>query len=286
MSEGQTAKAATDLPHWETVSVEFEDGIAWVTLNRPHKRNAMSPTLNREMMDVLNRLEDDERCQVLVLTGAGESFTAGMDLKEYFRETEHFDWIQKMRNQSAAADWQWRRLQKYAKSTIAMVNGWCFGGGFIPLVACDLAIAADDAVFGVSEVNWGIIPGGNVGKSIEVTMGYRNALYYIMTGDTFTGQQAAEMGLVNYAVPRAQLRSKATEIARKLMKLNPVTVYNSKIMYKFTRNMDWEMAGEYAGAKLGQNNFMDPEKGRLKGIKQFLDDKTLRPGLGAYNRDE
>ena len=76
------------LPKWENVKVEFEDGIAWVTLNRPEKRNAMSPALNREMLGVLDALEIDDRCKVLVLTGAGESFSAGMDIKEYFREVD------------------------------------------------------------------------------------------------------------------------------------------------------------------------------------------------------
>ena len=274
-----------ELPKWKTVEVTFEDGIAWITLNRPTKRNAMNPTLNREMMDVLNHLEYDDRAQVLVLTGAGEAFSAGMDLKEYFRETENMEWIRKLRNHSASQDWMWRRLRKYPKSTIAMVNGWCFGGAFTPLVGCDLAVAADDATFGVSEVNWGIIPGGNVCKAIEETMGYRQALYYIMTGDTFTGKEAAAMGLVNYAVPADQLRAKVIAIAKKLLALNPVTVYNAKVMYKYTRNMDWELASEFSGAKSAQNSVMDKEKGRLKGLQQFLDEKSFRPGLGAYRRD-
>ncbi|MEI9964709.1 MAG: enoyl-CoA hydratase-related protein [Caulobacteraceae bacterium] len=72
----------------ETVLVEFEDGIAWVIMNRPAKKNAMSPTLNREMLEVIDALEEDDRCKVLVLTGAGDSFAAGMDLKEYFRELD------------------------------------------------------------------------------------------------------------------------------------------------------------------------------------------------------
>ena len=71
------------------VKIEFEDGIAWVMLNRPEKRNAMSPALNREMMGVLDALELDDRCRVLVLTGAGESFSAGMDIREYFREVDN-----------------------------------------------------------------------------------------------------------------------------------------------------------------------------------------------------
>jgi trans-feruloyl-CoA hydratase/vanillin synthase len=86
-------------------------------------------------------------------------------------------------------------LMNYSKPTIAMVNGWCFGGAFTPLVACDLAIAAEDAQFGLSEINWGIIPGGNVTRAVVATLNLRDAMYYIMTGRTFDGRKAAQMGL-------------------------------------------------------------------------------------------
>ena len=126
---------------WQTVKVDFDDGIAWVTLNRPEKKNAMSPTLNREMLQVLDALEVDDRCKVLVLTGAGESFSAGMDLKEYFKEVDKATPVEVMRVRRDSMAWQWRRLKFFPKPTIAMVNGWCFGGAFTPLVSCDLAIA-------------------------------------------------------------------------------------------------------------------------------------------------
>lgn len=113
---------------WSTVKVELESGIAWVILNRPEKRNAMSPTLNREMVDVLETLEQDAEAGVLVITGAGESWTAGMDLKEYFREVDAGPEILQEKIRREASQWQWKLLRMYAKPTIAMVNGWCFGG--------------------------------------------------------------------------------------------------------------------------------------------------------------
>ena len=96
------------------------------------------------------------------MTGAGDSFSAGMDLKEYFREVDGQPHHVQRRVRRDANYWQWRLLRTYPKPTIAMVNGWCFGGAFTPLVCCDLAIAAEDATFGLSEVNWGIPPGGLV----------------------------------------------------------------------------------------------------------------------------
>ncbi|MHA6847467.1 p-hydroxycinnamoyl CoA hydratase/lyase [Ralstonia syzygii] len=275
---------ATYAGRWSTVKVDVEDGIAWVTLNRPDKHNAMSPTLNREMIDVLETLELDADAQVLVLTGAGESWSAGMDLKEYFRETDGQPEIMQERIRRDCSQWQWKLLRFYSKPTIAMVNGWCFGGAFSPLVACDLAIAADDAVFGLSEINWGIPPGNLVSKAVADTMGHRAALYSIMTGETFTGREAAEMGLINQSVPRARLRETVTELAGKLLAKNPVVLRFAKHGFKRCRELSWEQNEDYLYAKVDQSNHRDPEKGRQHGLKQFLDDKTIKPGLQTYKR--
>jgi trans-feruloyl-CoA hydratase/vanillin synthase len=270
---------------WENVLVEFDEGIAWVALNRPAKRNAMSPALNREMVDVLDMLETDERCRVVVLTGAGDSFSAGMDLKEYFRETDQLAPAARYRVYRDAGTWQWRRLRLYPKATIAMVNGWCFGGAFTPLIACDLAIAADEATFGLSEINWGIIPAGNVTKAVSTVMNSRDALYYIMTGKTFGGARAAQMGLVNESVPRAALRDHTRALALTLLEKNPIVLRQAKVAFKQAREMDWDMADDYLMAKQEQGRFQDPERGREQGIRQFLDEKSYKPGLGAYRRE-
>jgi trans-feruloyl-CoA hydratase/vanillin synthase len=274
-----------DLPEWKTVEVAFDDGIAWVTLNRPAKRNAMSPTLNAEMIEVLETLEADERCGVLVLTGAGESFSAGMDLKEYFREVDQGPESRQLKVRRDAALWQWRLLRTYSKPTIAMVNGWCFGGAFTPLIACDLAIAADEATFGLSEINWGIPPGSVVNKALAETVGSREGLYYVMTGRTFGGQQAARMGLVNASVPRERLRDEVTALARELLQKNPVVLRAAKLGFKHCRAMSWDQAEDYLYAKLEQSQFLDREGGREKGLSQFLDEKRIRPGLETYVRE-
>jgi trans-feruloyl-CoA hydratase/vanillin synthase len=269
---------------WTTVKVEVADRIGWVTLNRPEKRNAMSPTLNREMGDVLEALETDADTQVVVITGAGDSWTAGMDLKEYFRENDNAPEIAQELLRRDASYWQWRLLRMYPKATIAMVNGWCFGGAFSPLVACDLAIAADEAVFGLSEINWGIPPGNLVSKAVADTMGHRQALYYIMTGATFTGVEAAKFGLVNKSVPRAQLKEATVEVAKLLLEKNPIALRAAKNGFKRCRELTWEQAEDYLYAKVDQSILRDPEKGRAQGLKQFLDDKTIKPGLQTYKR--
>ena len=271
---------------WETVRVEHTDGIVWVELNRPEKRNAMNPRLNQEMVEVLLELDADDGCGVLVLTGAGDAFSAGMDLKEYFREVDGQAEHVQRRVRRDANYWQWRLLRTYAKPTIAMVNGWCFGGAFTPLCACDLAFAADEATFGLSEINWGIPPGSVVSRALAETVGSREALLYVMTGRTFDGPQAATMGLVNRSVPKDQLRAEVEQVARELLEKNPTVLRAAKLGFKHAQTMSWDTAEDYLYAKLEQSQFLDSERGRERGLAQFLDEKSIRPGLETYRRDE
>ena len=279
------AKTKTAPPGENVVRVELDEGIAWVTMNRPDKRNAMNPPLNDEMLKVLDGLEVDDACGVVVLTGAGDAFSAGMDLKEYFRDVDGLPYNQQVHKRRSAWQWQWRQLMAYPKPTIAMVNGWCFGGAFTPLVGCDLAIAAEDAVFGLSEINWGIIPGGNVTRSVVATMNLRDAMYYVMTGETFDGRKAAAMGLVNEAVPRKRLRERTRALAKVLLGKNPTVLRAAKVAVRGVQGMSWELSDDYLMAKSHQARYLDPEQGRAQGLKQFLDEKSFKPGLAPMRRE-
>jgi feruloyl-CoA hydratase/lyase len=276
--------AERPVPGGDNVKVAFEDGIAWLKLNRPDKRNAMSVALATEMNQVLDDLEIDDRCGVVVLTGEGAAFSSGMDLKDFFRATDQKSDIERHRAYRETRNWQWRKLMFYGKPTIAMVNGWCFGGAFTPMICCDLAIAAQEAVFGLSEINWGIIPGGVVPKALSTLVNDRKALYYIMTGEQFDGRVAAELGLVNEAVPLVDLVARTRKLARTLLEKNPAVLRAAKLSYKYIREMTWEESAEYLTAKNDQTAFVDPERGRESGLSQFLDAKTYKPGLGNYPR--
>lgn len=273
------------MPNYECIKVETVDRVTTVTLNRPDKRNAMNPQLNNEMLDVLSRLARDPETEVLVLTGAGDSFSAGMDLQQYFRDTdddpveqEHVRWVMR--------EWAYTKLRFFPRVTVAAVNGWCFGGAFMPLVSCDLAIAADEATFGLSEVNWGILPGGLVTRDIALALGYRDAMYYALTGATFNGKRAAEIGLVNESVPLAELEERVRELTQELRKRNPHTLRATKETFRHASRMDYEQATDYMAAKAAQLMVRDTERGRDKGLTQFLDTKEIKPGLQAYHRDE
>ena len=282
-----SSSMATDREPWgKNVLVELEDGIAWVTMNRPAKRNAMNPALIAEMKQTVEALATDERCGVFVLTGAGESFTAGMDLEEYFRQTDGAPDTFLLNLRRRNEEWQWRRLRDYPKPTIAMVNGWCFGGGFTPLVACDLAVAAEEAVFGLSEINWGILPAGNVTKAASEALGYRDALYLVMTGEPFDGRVAAQKGLVNLAVPRAQLRERTRALAKVLLSKNQTVLRGAKIAMKRCRTMDWDTSADYLYAKVSEAFHLGAHQNRNQALEAFLDEKRFRPGLESFPRTE
>src|SRR5258706_1727403 len=269
----------------DTVSFTVADRIAWVSFDRPEKRNAMSPALNRRMMEVLNELEFRADVGVLVLTGAGTAWSAGMDWKEYFRETEAKGLAGVRQAQRESYGW-WRRLRWYQKPTIAMVNGWCFGGGYGPLFACDLAFAAEEAQFGLSEINWGILPGGGATKVAAELMPMRKAMYHALLGENLTGRQAEAAGLVNESVPLAQLESRVTEVANKLLKKNWETLKATKDAMRRVREMTYDNAEDYLIRAQEALNWHDKSDGRHHGMNQFLDDKTYKPGLGEYDKSK
>ncbi|OJY68550.1 p-hydroxycinnamoyl CoA hydratase/lyase [Rhizobium sp. 60-20] len=266
----------------DTVAYNVSEGVAWLRFNRPEKRNAMSPKLNRAMMVALDELEFRDDVGVLVLSGEGDAWTAGMDLKEYFRETEAEGLRGIRKSQRESYGW-WRRLRWYQKPTIAMVNGWCFGGGYGPLFACDLAFAANEAKFGLSEINWGILPGGGATKVAVELLPFRKAMYHAMLGEPVDGQTAAEWGLVNESLQLANLKERVTEVCRILLSKNPVALKATKDAVRRVGAMAYDEAEDYlVRAQEAANSFDD--KGRKEGIRQFIDEKSYKPGLGAYDK--
>ena len=270
-------------PQEETVRYEIEDGVAWVYFNRPDKRNCMSPKLNRQMLRVLNELEFRDDVQVLVLTGEGTSWSAGMDLLEYFRLAEQ-EGLQAVRsNQREAYSW-WERLRWYEKATVAMINGWCFGGAYGPLFACDLAFCSDDAQFGLSEINWAILPGGGASKVAAELMPMRKAMYHAMMGENLSGPQAAEAGLVNESLPADQLKARVQQVVDVLKKKDTQALRATKWAMRRVMEMTYDNAEDYLIRTQEALNQFGGVAARKEATKQFLDDKTFKPGLGVFDK--
>ena len=228
-------------------------------------------------LEVLDELEFDDEVRVLVLGGEGSAWQAGMDLKEYFRETEARGLGGTRKAQRESYGW-FRRLRWYQKPTIAMVNGWCFGGGFGPLFACDLAICADEAKFGLSEINWGILPGGGVTKVVVDLLSMRDAMYMALTGELIDGKTAAQWKLVNESVPLADLEGRVEELAKLLIAKSPAALKATKDAVRRTKEMTYDNAEDYLVRAQEACNYFDADS-RKEGIHQFIDEKSFKPGL-------
>lgn len=272
-------------PESETVRFDVVDGVAWVYFNRPDKRNCMSPKLNRRMLEVIEELEFRDDVQVLVLTGEGSAWSAGMDLLEYFRMSEEEGLHAVRRSQREAYGW-WERLRWFEKPTVAMINGWCFGGAYGPLFGCDLAFCSDDAQFGLSEINWAILPGGGASKVVAELMPMRKAMYHAMMGENLTGKQAEEWGLVNESLPAERLEERVREVVDVLKKKDSHALRATKWAIRRVREMTYDNAQDYLiRAQEALHSFGGVES-RQEATRQFLDQKTYKPGLGAFDKSK
>jgi trans-feruloyl-CoA hydratase/vanillin synthase len=137
-------------------------------------------------------------------------------------------------------------------------------------------------VFGLSEINWGILPAGNVTKAASEVLGYRDALYLVMTGEPFDGRTAAQKGLVNLAVPRAELRERTRALARVLLSKNQTVLRGAKIAMKRCRTMDWDTSADYLYAKIAEALHLGGHSNRNRALQAFLDEKKFRPGLEGF----
>ena len=266
---------------YKNVKVEIRDGIAWAMLNRPEKRNAMSPALHFDMDDALARLEHDDEVKVVVVSGTGGCFSAGQDLNLMFRDLEKKPY-ERSRAITAANSWRWARLYQYSKPTIAMVEGYCVGGAFMQLLACDFAIAANTAIFSLSEVNWGILPGALVSKVVADAVLPRHALYYACMGEAFDGKEAARIGMVNFAVPAKQVQKATIDLAERLMKKSPAVLRATKQAIRHVRTMDVIQSYEYLAVKGQSIKVGDQEDSYNTGLRQFIEEKSYKPTFEPF----
>jgi trans-feruloyl-CoA hydratase/vanillin synthase len=266
---------------YETILLDRDGKVAILSFNRPQKKNAMNPKLHEEVTDALSRLRYDHGIAVLVITGEGDAFSSGMDLKEFFMDLKS-DPDEFERINDLSTEWRGRTIRHFPKPTIAMVNGYCFGGALTIVESCDLALAADEATFGLNEINYKNFPAGSVTRALVNILRPRDFLWYTLTGKPFSGREAAEMGLVNCSVPEAQLRSRTLEVAHGIAAKDPSALRAAKETYRFSIGLDWDTAMNYSSAKAAEHVMRQNDAFRREGITDFLDGK-YRPGLEAHD---
>jgi enoyl-CoA hydratase len=209
---------------FQTILFETRDQMGFVTFNRPDALNAMNRQMTRELIDVCQQVEEDSQIRIAIFTGAGEkAFSAGMDLKE--RAETSFSPIERRHQKLTNTIYtQARAVAAITKPTIAAIRGYCVGGGLEFALACDLRVAAEDAKLGLTEVRRGIIPGAGGTQRLTRTVGVTKAMEMCLTGDTVSGVEAKSLGLVNNAVPSADVLRAAEDLAGRILKGAPMSV--------------------------------------------------------------
>jgi len=264
-----------------TIRVERADGIVTITLNRPEKKNAMNPRMHTEMRDTLRELRDDRDVRVIVLTGAGDSFCAGQDVKEFFAET-YGKPEEASRIHRIALEWA-ELLRVMDKPTIARVNGWCLGAGLRLMGLSDIALASDRAVFGLPEINFGGFPALGALKVAMELLSHRDALYLTLTGDRLSAGEAEKLRLVNRAVPHAALDAEVAALCQKLRDKSPVALMLAKKVFwrdkfmHYAEAVDWELANSAVLSQLTSGEWVK------EGVRQFLEGQ-YKPGMEPYRR--
>jgi enoyl-CoA hydratase/carnithine racemase len=222
------------------VEKDQDKGITKIVMNRPQASNALTGEMVAEIGQALSDADRDSLMRVVIMTGKGKSFCAGADLK-YFKEQ-----VSTLRQQEEWYRWanktMMNPLAQLSKPVIAAVNGACLGGGYEIMLACDLAIAAEDAIIADQHLNFGLVgPGGSTPRTTWL-LGPRKAKEVILTGKRMSGREAERIGLVNLAVPRDQLESAVQDMAINLAEKSPVAMRIAKALINRALQVDFSTA--------------------------------------------
>ncbi|HMV49539.1 MAG TPA: enoyl-CoA hydratase-related protein [Blastocatellia bacterium] len=212
---------------FENILLERRGRIALITINRPDKLNALNIKTREELADALSELRNDDEIRVVVLTGAGEkAFVAGADINEFAGRTA----VQQRAVMKAKSIFT--AAEDFPKPLIAMINGFCLGGGCELALSCDLRIAGEKARFGQPEINLGIIPGGGGTQRLTRLIGEGKTMQMILTGEMINAQEAHRLGLVNEVYPPEELEAKTMELAGRIAEKSPVALAMAKTAVK------------------------------------------------------
>jgi len=212
------------LSSFKTLVYEKNEGIAYVTLNRPQALNVYNIQMRDDLYEVLGAIKDDPDVRVAIFKGAGEkAFCAGADLSEFLTAPSPI-FARQVRFKRDV----WGLFLSIPQPLIAAVHGFVLGSGIEIALCCDIRIASEDARFGLPEVGLGIIPAAGGTQTLPRIVGRAKALEMLLTNRWIDGEEAYRVGLVNRVVPRSKLLETAEEMARKIASYNPMAVRNAK----------------------------------------------------------
>lgn len=254
-----------DKSDFDTIIYERHEHVAWVMFNRPEVHNAFNVKMIEEMKEAFHRVKEDGAVRVVVLTGRGKSFCSGADLN-WLREIVDYSFKQNLEESRALADILFQ-LYGLPKPTIAMVNGAAIGGGTGFLSACDIAVAAEEAVFGLSEVKIGLVPAA-ISPYVMRKIGESKAREYFLTGKRISARKAQEIGLVNEVVPLEKLSESVDRLIEDLLTSGPEAMASCKELISRTSYALIEDVKEFTANMIAR--LRESQEGQ-EGMASFLE---------------
>jgi len=251
------------MSNYETILIEKQNKIAILTINRPDKLNALSYKVHVEGVAALDELRKDDSIRVVIITGAGDkAFIAGADITEFVNKN-----TVEQRNIFQERT-LFNSIDSFPKPIIAMINGYCLGGGCEIALACDIRVASEKAKLGQPEINLGIIPGGGGTQRLTRLVGEGKAMELILTGEMIDAQTALSIGLVNHVYPHEQLLEKTLEIAEKIAEKSPIALQLAKEAVKFASRSNLD---EGLRREIDLFSICFSTEDKEEGIKAFLE---------------
>ena len=218
-------------------NINDEEGIAWLTLNRPEKKNALSIALLNELASILRSIRDNEKIRCIVTMGGGDAYSSGRDLYDMRTQGNR----RRSRGEGGVAEIV-AIMRSCPQVTIAAVKGWCLGGGLAMINGHDLVIAADTAKFGMPEIIRGSYGATATPTLFHAGIPFKKAFYISLTGRNLTGVEAERIGLVSQVVAEKELDSFVEALAKEIASRNGATLENAKIAAYMQKDLPFDMA--------------------------------------------
>jgi enoyl-CoA hydratase/carnithine racemase len=256
----------------QTIRFEVEEGLAWITLCRPEKLNAINLAMREEIWQAVNEAWRREDVRVLLFTGEGRAFSAGGDMQVFERS---WDETASFRREVSLFTRTFDLLETIEKPVIAAINGICTGAGLQLTLSCDLRIASESAVFAFLENNIGLLPGAGGCSRLVKLVGYGKAKELVLLGEKISAVEALQAGLVNRVVAHSRLLPEAREIAQKLSAKAREALGLAKRVLQ--ASIDADLATGRLLEFLGQSILLKTED-HQKGVKAFREKSLQKKG--------